>query len=157
LLIDCDLRNPAAHGAFDVPLEPGLCEALRGEIEFEEGIRPTRNSRLWLMPAGRCDSHALQALAQDEVRGVFERLKRHYDFIIIDAAPVLPVADALLIGQHADAALFTILRDVSRVPAVHAAQQRLTTLGIRMLGAVVIGEKTDAYGPYDAGANDVLT
>jgi capsular exopolysaccharide synthesis family protein len=157
LLIDCDLRNPAAHSPFEVPLEPGFCEALRGEIEFEEGIRPTRISRLWLLPAGRCDSHALQALAQDELRAVFERVKRHYDFIIIDAAPVLPVADALLIGQHADAALFTILRDVSRVPAVHSAQQRLTTLGIRMLGAVVIGEKTDAYAPYGSGASVALT
>jgi capsular exopolysaccharide synthesis family protein len=148
LLIDCDLRNPRAHAPFDLPQEPGFCEALRGEMEFEEAIRPTRLSRLWVLPGGRCDSHALQALAQDEVRAVFERLKRHYDFIIIDAAPVLPVADSLLIGQHADAVLFAILRDVSRVPAVYAAQQRLSALGIRMLGAVVMGEKTNTYGGY---------
>jgi capsular exopolysaccharide synthesis family protein len=146
LLIDCDFRNPSAHMPFDVPLEPGLCEALRGEMEFEEAIRPTRISRLWMLPAGRCDRHALQALAQDDVRAVIERLKRHYDFIIIDAAPVLPVADSLLIGQHADAVLLAILRGVSRVPAVHAAQQRLTMLGIRMLGAVVLGEKANVYG-----------
>jgi capsular exopolysaccharide synthesis family protein len=157
LLIDCDLRNPSAHAPFDVPLEPGFCEALRGEIEFEEGIRPTHMSRLWVLPAGRCDGHALQALAQDEVRAVFDRLKRHYDFIIIDAAPVLPVADSLLIGQHADAVLLAILRDVSRVPAVHDAQQRLTTLGIRMLGAVVMGEKVNAYGRYGANTMMALT
>jgi capsular exopolysaccharide synthesis family protein len=156
LLIDCDLRNPNGHAPFDLPLEPGCCEALRGELEFEEAIRPTSMSRLWVLPAGRCDSHALQALAQDEIRAVFERLKRHYDFIIIDAAPVLPVADSLLIGQHADAVLLTILRDVSCIPAVHAAKERLAVLGIRTLGAVVVGERASAYGRYGTNATPAL-
>jgi len=151
LLLDCDLRNPAAHQQFDLPLEPGLCDVLRGDVEFDDAIRPTPVSRLWLMPAGKWDSHALQALAQEGVGTFFERLKKQYDFIIIDACPVLPVADSLLVGQHADAVLFSIMRDVSRMPAVYAAHHRLATLGIRMLGAVVIGEKADAYGsnhPY---------
>jgi capsular exopolysaccharide synthesis family protein len=146
LLIDCDLRNPAAHQQFDVPLEPGFSEVLRGEVEFGDVIRPTPVSRLWMIPAGKWDSHAIQALAQDGVRSLFDRLKEQYDFIIIDACPVLPVADSLLIGQHADAVLFSILRDVSRMSAVYAAHQRLSALGIRMLGAVVIGEKVDSYG-----------
>ncbi len=59
---------------------------------------------------------------------------------------MLPVADALLIGQHVDAVLFSILRDVSRLPKVHAAYQRLASLGIRMLGAIVTGAQTDHYG-----------
>jgi capsular exopolysaccharide synthesis family protein len=147
LLIDCDLRNPAAHVQFDLPLEPGFSEVLRGEVEWNDVVRPTPGSRLWMIPAGKWDSHAIQALAQASVRGLFERLKEQYDFIIIDACPVLPVADSLLIGQHADAVLFSILRDVSRMPAVFSAHQRLSALGIRMLGAVVIGEKAPSYGP----------
>jgi capsular exopolysaccharide synthesis family protein len=147
LLVDCDLRNAAAHQQFDLPLEPGLSEALRSEVELDDVVRPTPVSRLWMIPAGKWDSHAIQALAQEGVAGLFDRLKERYDFIILDACPVLPVADSLLIGQHADAVLFSILRDVSRMPAVYAAHQRLSALGIRMLGAVVIGEKTPTYGP----------
>jgi capsular exopolysaccharide synthesis family protein len=146
LLIDCDLRNPAAHKQFELPLEPGFSEGLRGEVEFDSAVQATTLSRLWLLPAGRCDAHAVQALAQDNVGAAFDRLKEQYDFIIIDACPVLPVADALLVGQHVDAALFAVLRDVSRVPAVLAAQQKLQSLGVRTLGAVVIGEGVDAYG-----------
>jgi len=151
LLIDCDLRNPGAHRQFDLAVEPGVSEALRGEVEFEDAVRPTLVIRLWLLPAGKFDSHAVQALAQDGVRNVFERLKEEYDFIVIDTSPVLPVADALLVAQHADAALFAVLRDVSRIPAVQAAHQRLASLGVRMLGAVVIGEEPQTYGvpvPY---------
>jgi capsular exopolysaccharide synthesis family protein len=146
LLIDADLRNPAAHQQFDLPLEPGFSEVLRGEVEADQAVQPTLVSRLWLMPAGRCDGHAIAALAQENLGQVFAQLKTQFDFIIIDTCPVLPVADSLLVGQHADAALFAVMRDVSRIPAVHAAQQKLQTLDIRMLGAVVIGEKVETYG-----------
>jgi capsular exopolysaccharide synthesis family protein len=139
LLIDGDLRNPAAHKLFELPSEPGFSEVLRGEVEAADAIKPTPLSRLWLMPAGNWDSHAVQALAQESVRSLFEQLKGQYDFIVVDSSPVLPVADTLLLGQHVDAALLSILRDVSRTPAVYAAQKRLNALGIRTLGAVVIG------------------
>jgi capsular exopolysaccharide synthesis family protein len=146
LLIDGDLRNPAQHEQFDQPLDPGLCEALRGEAEFDDVVKPTPVSRLWMMPAGKLDAHALQALAQDGVCGVFDRLKEQYDFIVLDTSPVLPVPDALLFGQQADAVLLSVMRDHSRIPAVYQANQRLESLGIRVLGAVVIGEKTETYG-----------
>lgn len=139
LLIDGDLRHPATHQLYDLPSEPGLGEVLRGEVDAADAIRATPLSRLWLLPAGHGDTHALQALAQDDVRTLIERLKQQYDFLIIDAPPVLPVTDALLLGQHVDGVLFSILRDVSRAPAVHAARQKLAPLGIRTLGAVMVG------------------
>jgi succinoglycan biosynthesis transport protein ExoP len=112
-----------------------------------DAVKPTSLGRLWLMPAGHFDSHALQALAQDNMRALFEQLKQQYDFIIVDSCPVLPVADALLLGQHVDGVIFTILRDVSRVPAVYAAQQKMNNLGIRTLGAVMIGAKSELGSP----------
>jgi capsular exopolysaccharide synthesis family protein len=139
LLIDGDLRNPAIHKLLGQPLEPGFSEVLRGEVGAPDAVRPTSISRLWMMPAGHWDSHAVQALAQESVRSLFEQLKDQYDFIIIDSCPLLPVADSLLLAQHVDGVLLSVLRDVSRAPAIHAAQQRLEGLGVRTLGAVVIG------------------
>ncbi len=148
LLIDGDLRHPATQQLFDVPLEPGFSEVLRGEVNLGDAVRPTAISRLWLMPAGQWDSHALEALAQEAVQQHFEQLKQQYDFIIVDSCPVLPVADALNLGQHVDGVILSVLRDVSRTPAVYAAQQRLGNLGIRTLGAVVIGEAATAGPTY---------
>jgi capsular exopolysaccharide synthesis family protein len=143
LLIDGDLRNPAAHKLFDLPLEPGFSELLRAEANAADVIKPTRLSRLWVMSAGHWDAHAVQALAQESVGQMFAQLKQQYDFIIVDSCPVLPVADALLLGQHVDGVIFSVLRDVSRLPAVHVAQQRLQSLGVHTLGAVVIGASDD--------------
>jgi capsular exopolysaccharide synthesis family protein len=144
LLVDGDLRNPAAHKLFDVPLEPGLSEVLRSEATVGDVVRPTPLSRLWMVPAGHWDSHAVQALAQDGVRTTLAQLKSQYEFIVVDSSPVLPVADSLLLAQHVDGVIFSVLRDVSRLPAVHAAHQRLGALGVQVLGAVMIGVRGDA-------------
>src|SRR5262249_22586444 len=63
LLIDADLRNPGAHRQFDLPSEAGFCDVLRGGVEFDDVIRATPVSRLWLMSAAQWDAHASQALA----------------------------------------------------------------------------------------------
>jgi capsular exopolysaccharide synthesis family protein len=153
LLIDGDLRNPAAHRVFELPREPGLSEVLRGEVTVEDAIRPAPVGRLWVLSAGQWDSHAIQALAQDDVRTLFEQLKGQYDFIVVDSSPVLPVADALLLAQHVDGVLYTVLRDVSRAPEVFAAQQRLAPLGVRTLGAVAIGMASElSKRAYQYGA-----
>lgn len=148
LLIDADLRKPALHQMLGVSQEPGLSEVLRGETKPEDVIRPTALSRLWLLPAGHWDAHAVQALAQDGVRDLFQKLKEQYDFIIVDSSPVLPVADSLLLAQHVEGVIFSILRDVSRVPSVYGAQQRLGKLGVRILGAVVIGDSGHVSPAY---------
>ncbi|HYV35735.1 MAG TPA: polysaccharide biosynthesis tyrosine autokinase [Gemmataceae bacterium] len=143
LLVDGDLRNPAAHKLFNLHLEPGFSELLRGEANIADVVKPTLLSRLWLMPAGHFDAHAIQALAQDNVAGIFDQMKEQYDFIIVDSCPVLPVADALLLGQHVDAVIFSVLRDVSRLPSLRTAQHKLQGLGVRMLGVVIIGTDTE--------------
>ncbi len=145
LLLDGDLRNPSAHRLFEQALEPGFCELLRGEVALTDVARPTQASGLWLVSAGRCDARSIQALAQDGIRDIFRSLKEQYDFVVVDSSPVLPVADTLLIGQHVDAVIFSLLRDVSRLPKVFAAYQRLSSLGIRLLGAVVNGAREDIY------------
>jgi capsular exopolysaccharide synthesis family protein len=146
LLIDGDLRSPAAHRHFGLPSEPGLAEALRGQAPVEDLIRLSPVTGLSILTAGCGDRQAIGALAQDGVKHILEQLQSEYAFIILDACPVLPVADALLLGQHADAVLLAVMRNYSRLPMVYEAQRRLASLDIPMLGAVVLGESTDSYG-----------
>jgi capsular exopolysaccharide synthesis family protein len=143
LLVDCDLRNPALHRLFNMETAPGFGELIQGECDMEEAIEETPSPNLWLLPAGECDSLALHALAQEGPQAAFEKLREHFDFIVVDSSPVLPVTDSLLIGQYADGLIFSILNNVSRLPRVYAAYQRLAMLDIRMLGAVVNGAQDE--------------
>jgi len=153
LLIDGDLRNPTVHRLFAVENEVGLSEVLHGEAEIAEVMRPTTVAGLSLIPAGQWDSEVSSILAQGQMRVIFARLQQEFDFIVVDSSPVLPVADALHIGQSADAVIFSLLCEVSRTPNVLAATQRITALGIRILGAVVNGVRDGnaiASYPYTA-------
>jgi capsular exopolysaccharide synthesis family protein len=143
LLIDGDLRKPAAHLVFGVPPAPGFSDLLRKETTLASAIRPTGVTRLWILPAGDDDSATAQALAQGQAGELLGQLRQQFDFILIDSSPVLPVADALLLGQHADGALISVLRGTSRMPTVYAASQRLEALGIRTLGVIMSGVDLD--------------
>ncbi len=144
LLVDGDLRRPALHALFDVPLEDGLCEVLRAEVDVADVIRPTHAEGLWLLTAGYCDIDAIHALATEQMQPVFDKLRGEYDFIIIDGAPVLGMSDALIFGQYSDGAILSVRRDQSQMPKIHQAAELLRGVGIRIIGAVVNGVQAKA-------------
>ncbi|TWT37355.1 Tyrosine-protein kinase YwqD [Posidoniimonas corsicana] len=144
LLIDGDMRHPALHTLFDLPLEDGLCEVLRAEVEVSDVVRPTHAEGLWVLTAGYCDADAVHALATDQVQPIFEKLRAEYDFIIIDGAPVLGLSDSLLFGQHCDGAILSVLRDHTTLPKIHQAAELLRSVGIRLVGSVINGMPSTA-------------
>ncbi len=147
LLVDGDLRNPMAHGFFGLSRGPGLSELLRGEVELAAAVRPTPTGGAWIMTGGECDLRAVQCLSGDGLRTLFGQLKEQFDFVVVDSSPVLAVADSLLVGQHVDGVILAVRYDVSRMPAVAAAQHRLALLGIPTFGAVVLGTGEEGYSP----------
>jgi capsular exopolysaccharide synthesis family protein len=139
LIVDADLRKPSVHKRFHTADGPGLSELLRGEAGLEEVIQPTQVKNLSMIAAGRCDYQVIQALAQEKAQEVIEQLKKEFDFIVIDSSPVLHVADPLILAPKVDAVLFSVLREVSRLPAVYAAYEKILMLGVRVLGTIVHG------------------
>lgn len=139
LLVDGDLRSPTAHTTFGAAPEPGLCEVLRGEVDLAGAIQPTSVDGLMLVAGGQCDYHAIAALSKDALKDVLQRARDQFEFVVIDAAPVLIYADTLLMGAHADAAVLSVRRDVSQLHKVYEAKDRMESVGIRVLGAVVNG------------------
>ncbi|MFO0805712.1 MAG: polysaccharide biosynthesis tyrosine autokinase [Gemmataceae bacterium] len=138
LIVDCDLRNPSIHKLFDLTLQMGVSEVLCQEVDASDAVQPTAVPNLWVIPAGQCSTRVISALAQgQELESLFNRLRGQFDFIIVDSCPVLPVADALLIGQHVDGVVFSIMQDISQLPKVMVASEKLQQLNVPLLGAVV--------------------
>ncbi|MFL5340961.1 MAG: polysaccharide biosynthesis tyrosine autokinase [Gemmataceae bacterium] len=146
LLLDFDMRNPSAYKLLGTNNAPGWAEILRGELNVAEAIQPTALPNLWFIPAGDCDPMALRTLAAEDLGGVLQWLRSQYDFVIVDTCPVLPVVDALLLGRHVDGVIFSILSEVSQIPKVYTATQRVASLGIRTLGVVINGIREEKYG-----------
>ena len=146
LLADFDLRSPTAHHLFEIEKGPGTSELLRGEIELEDAVQNVM-ADLDVLSAGASDSEAIRALGQDALPRLLEKMSEQYDFVVVDTAPVLPVADALLISGHVDAVILSVYRDISRMPSVIACKERLESLGVHLLGVVVTGIPVENFGP----------
>lgn len=139
LLLDGDLRHPNVHLALGLDLRSGLPELLRGEISNDEAVQPTGVEGLFAVTGGACDYAAITALSRSVTAQVLAGFRQSFDHIVIDAGPVLSFADVLLLGQASDVAIVATMRDVSRVPQVMAAVEKLRSVGVKVLGAVVNG------------------
>jgi capsular exopolysaccharide synthesis family protein len=157
ILLDADMRRPAVHALFGAPMTPGLSEVLREEAHLAEVVHPTEVDGLWQLPAGRWSIEASQGLAQRRLPELLQTLKTEYDYVIVDSPPILPVVDSLLLGQHVDGVLLSLLREVSQLPLVREGYLRLSSVGARMLGGVLSGvpfSRWDyTYGPSPTRGN----
>jgi capsular exopolysaccharide synthesis family protein len=146
LLVDADFRHPSLGPIFGLADQAGLSEVLRGEADMREVRQPGPLEGLWVIPAGRCDLRSMKALAHGALRGLFDQVRNDYDLILVDSAPILPVADSQLIAQAVDGVILSALREVSRLPLIHSAYQRLMMFDVGMIGAVVHGAEVSTYG-----------
>lgn len=158
LLIDFDLRRPSLDQLFDLPSEPGVAELLRSEATTDEAIRTVESGTLSVLPAGHWSPHHVSVLANGDTESVFAELRKKYQFIIADGAPILGVAESQLLSRHADTVLISVLRDVSSGPKILAACDTLANFGARSVYAVVTGTSSSDYGQYysDYGSEDEL-
>jgi len=146
IVVDLDLRRPAVHLPLECPLSPGCSEVLRGELSVSDAICTTSEKNLWVIPAGKTSEAAIAALAHNGIGECIGALRAQFDVILLDSPPVLPVVDALLISQQSDATVLSVRRDVSQLPKLQDAHDRLAALGTRILGSVVTTTFHHNYG-----------
>ena len=147
-VVDADLRRPmvAAH-LLDGVHEPGLSDYLAGRAAATEIIDPSRPG-LAVVPSGPVPSNPSELLGSRRMAELIEALEDAYDVVIVDAPPVLPVADAV---QLAAVTRGTVLAarnaDTSRTE-LRRAREALERVGGRILGIVLVGAARgdDSYG-----------
>ncbi|MEI8016969.1 MAG: CpsD/CapB family tyrosine-protein kinase, partial [Schlesneria sp.] len=145
LLIDFDLRRPELHRRFNVPLDPGVCQVLRDGLDLQEAVKETKNPNLTLLTAGENVGSLLRDSANGSLDALFKRCRTEYELVIVDSCPLLPVVDGRVIGQYADSAILTVVKDFSQLGQVNAAQEILNNYDINVLGCVVSGEDAGGY------------
>lgn len=114
LLIDCDFKQPMLNAYMGMANKPGLAEAIYGDASLDACLHKSSNAPLWLLPSGRRD-HQLVDLAKIPQIGIYiEELRKRFEFIVIDAPPILPMADMNLLAGVAD--MLVIVVRLGRTP-----------------------------------------
>ncbi|HEX9732421.1 MAG TPA: polysaccharide biosynthesis tyrosine autokinase [Thermoanaerobaculia bacterium] len=148
LLIDGDLRRARMHKVLEVSNRFGLVNYLTGQIELERVFLETRVANLWVCPAGPTPPNPSELLASDRMAECFTNARQRFDIIVIDTPPVLPVADAVILGSQVDGVILCARAGMLLREDARACRERLKYEEIRILGTVLNRYRARA-GSYD--------
>ncbi len=150
LLVDADLRRASLGRLLDVPAGPGLGDILAGDVDLDGAMITEQAGGFHFLSAGTPGRDPSRVMKSDRLSDLIGRLRHSYDLVIIDTPPVLPVADALILGRWTDGAVVAARFDASRLPLLERANRQLALAGIPVLGVVVNGVRGHdaAYGNY---------
>lgn len=149
LVIDADMRRPAAHTVLGLDVGPGLADYLLGVREPDELIKDCRIDGLSVITAGRWQPAAAAGLSTERWHALVRDMAARYDYVLVDSPPILPVADSLAIARTVDGVVVAVMRDHSRFAAVQTACGRLHMVGARVMGVVMSGTKPTQDYYYD--------
>jgi capsular exopolysaccharide synthesis family protein len=147
LLIDGDLRHPGCHELLGVPLRPGLASYLDGSVDLARVVREIKSPRLSFISAGPRPANPADLIGSERMRAALDELRAHYDFIVLDSPPVLPVTDAVLLSRTADSVLLVLKGHAAPGDQVRRARDQLVLSGARVSG-VVVNNVNRSWGNY---------
>ena len=151
LLIDCDFKNPSLHAFLSAELEPGLAEVLRGTHTLEDSIHPLEKWPLWLLPAGNQDNGAVELSKVHQLAKILTDLRRRFEYIILDAPPILPLADMNVLTSMADILALVIKAETTERDVVQKALNSLKPT--IQAGIILTGVWTSGIPYYMVGAH----
>lgn len=147
LVIDCDLRRPVMHRAFNIDNLKGTIDLCKGVAPDEVIVKDVQPGLDVIASGGRSKSPA-QNLSSKEFAAALAALRKRYDRIFIDTPPVALVSDALVILPLVDGSIYSIFFNKVRRKAVQFCVQRMSDLNVPSFGAVLNGLDQNIGGYY---------
>ncbi|WP_214891633.1 CpsD/CapB family tyrosine-protein kinase [Exiguobacterium sp. s142] len=147
LLVDCDMRRPTAHFTFRLSNGIGLSTVLAKKTTIEKATHATQVENLDLLAAGPIPPNPSELLSSKTMDRVLEELKANYDIIILDAPPMMQVADTRVLARKVDGVVLVVGCDKSDRQMVVKAKEQLTLAEAHILGVVL--NKREPQGSDD--------
>lgn len=137
ILVDCDLRKPVIHRIFGLRNSVGLTTVLTGQSDIESALQKTGSENLRVLTAGPIPPNPAELLQSKSMQQTLEEIKGLADKILIDAPPVLPVADAMILASYVDGVIFVVGVHQAPREMVRRAKEQLESTNVRILGVVL--------------------
>ena len=125
LLIDADLRKPGLPVTIDVNGRARLREWHQTQCPISECICRVADLNVWLVPAGQLIVDPLELLKSPRISDLFSFVNAAFDWVLIDAPPLLPLADAEILSRLCDATILVVRHDRSPKRALKQALERV--------------------------------
>ncbi|MFB2834779.1 GumC family protein [Floridanema evergladense] len=160
LLIDADLHHPIQHHIWNLTNVAGLSDVIVGQADVNSAVKEVIPN-LDVLPSGVIPPNPLALLDSKRMASLIEDFSQTYNFVIIDTAPLVLVADALTLGKMADGVLLVARPGVVDTVSASASKGFLVQSNQNVLGMVVNGiiveNEPDSYFHHAKSYNEDLT
>ncbi len=159
LLMEADLRRPTASTLLSSAPTKGIAEWHRGELAIQNALYRIANLPLWFLSAGSGIHEPLPILESLEFANMVEALSAHFDWVVLDSTPMLPMADAASLARLSDGVLVVVREGHTRRRLLNKALdsiERKKLLGLVLNDAASQQTTYDHFGGYGYYSNKKL-
>jgi capsular exopolysaccharide synthesis family protein len=165
LLVDADLRKPLIHKYYGLPIGPGLTDyvlgnynrnevtntisdMMLGDFGIDDILKTPGMDTLHIVTAGTKPPNPSEILTSSRFREFLKDASKDYNFIFIDAPPVLPVADASDIATLADGVILVYMTGKIGRGVLKRVKVNLENVDAKLTGVILNKVKSDAGPEY---------
>lgn len=151
LLIEADLHHPTLASSLGLRSRRGLAECLESGFDVMSEVRKIEPPGWYLLQAGKAKGNPTELLQSDALAALMQRLLPHFEWILIDSPPALPLTDAFSLSRHVDATLLVARADRTSREALEETLKligRKHVVGIVLNGADSLTRLNSEYSGY---------
>ncbi len=135
----------------------GLTDVLIGRAELVDVLQQWGTGKLFVLPSGRTPPNPSELLGSQSMQRTLEALADAFDYVLVDAPPLLLVTDAAVISRFTSGVLMVAASGTTKKPQLTAAVEKLNAIGSRLFGVIVTmlpskGPDSYGYGAYSYSA-----
>ncbi len=155
VLVDADLRRPSIAKATGLEQAVGLTTVLIEKVPLRQALQTWTVSNLDVLTSGEIPPNALQLIDSPKTRNLIARLKDLYDYVVIDAPPLLSVVDASLLAREVDGTIVVVSSGHTKRAQVVSVLEALEQAGEKPVGTVLTRARAKESGySYDYSSDE---
>ena len=151
LVVEADFRRPQLADYFDVERSVGLTDVIAGRAALDDVLQPWGTGGLVVLPSGHLPPNPSELLGSHAMEEIITTLREHFDLIVIDTPPLVPVTDAAVASTWADGVLQVVRYGRTTRQQLAHARRALHAVDAHLLGTVltmVPMSRSSSYASY---------
>lgn len=148
LLVDADLRRPSIARVTGLEGSVGLTNLLVGDVAQEDIVLPWTRPNLFVLPSGVLPANPGVLLSSERLVAVIGDLRKHYDYVVIDTAPILPLSDPLWLSRAVDGVLVVARARKTRISRLRQTVDKFERGEADVIGIVLNDVKPRGRSAY---------
>lgn len=150
-LVEADLRKPrlSHYLGSRIIRDLGISTVLSGEVSLDDALQSTEFSNLEILPSGQIPPNPSEMVGSEAFTDILEQLRKRFDYVVVDTAPVGTLTDGAIIAAKSDASLLVVKIKQPTEDQVGTAIERLRSVNATLIGVISNGEKISKKNYYE--------